>query len=217
MVARSIIAAITAPSLSRKLSLCAALLSAVLAAFLFSGCQAPATRAMTEEHTLPPVLLLAPGDAVEITFPGATNMSGIRRIGPEGTITLPLVGPVQAAGLTVADLEVDLEKRFEKELNDKDVVVAIAGSANVVYVSGSVARPGRVALDRPMTVLEAILEVGGFTPDANMKKVTISRYEENGNVTYSVDLKPLFEGGPVSRFYLKPRDVVYVPKKIQWF
>lgn len=173
---------------------------------------------MREEHTVPPVLTLAPGDAVEITFTGATNYSGIRRIGPEGTLTaMPIIGSVQASGKTVAELEAELEKRYENELRDNDVVVALAASANFVYVTGSVGRPGRVQLDRDLTALEAILEAGGFLQDANLKKVTVSRYEGDVNVTYTANLKPAFEGGPISRFYVKPRDVVYVPKKIQWF
>lgn len=204
------------PFFVRKFSWGVFFLSA-LSLFLFSACKTPATQPMREEHTFPPVLTLAPGDAVEITFAGATNLSGIRRIGPEGTLTMPIIGSVQAAGKTVADLESELEKRYETELRDKDVVVVLAGSANFVYVSGSVARPGRVLLDRDLTALEAILEAGGFLSDANLKKVTISRYEGDVNVTYTADLKPAFEGGPVSRFYLKPRDVVYVPRKMQWF
>ena len=201
----------------RKLSCGAFFLSAALSLFLFSACETPATQAMKEEHTVPPILTLAPGDAVEVTFPGATNLTGIRRIGPEGTLTMPNIGTVQASGKTVAELETELEKRYESELRDKDVIVALAGSANFVYVTGSVGRPGRVQLDRDITALEAILEAGGFLPDANLKKVTVTRYEGDVNVTYTKNLKPLFEGRPVSRFYLKPRDVVYVPKKMQWF
>ncbi len=190
---------------------------AALTLFLLSGCQSPATRPMTSENMVPPALTLAAGDSVDITFPGATTLSGVRQIGPEGTITMPIVGAVQAAGKTVAELEGELEQKYANQLQDKDVIVTLAGSANVVYVSGSVARPGRVQLDRPLTALEAVLEAGGFLPEANMKKVSIFRYEGDQNVTYVVNLEPVFEGGPVSPFYLKPRDVVLVPKKIQWF
>jgi polysaccharide biosynthesis/export protein len=198
----------------RKLILYAA---ALCAGFLLTACQTPATHPMTAANMVPPVLLLSAGDAVEITFPGATNFTGIRHIGPEGSITMPIVGQVQAAGKTTAELEADLEQRYATELQDKDVVVTLAGSANVVYVSGSVARPGRVQLDRPLTALEAILELGGFLPDANVGKVRIFRYEGDQNITYVIDLGPVFNGGPVAPFYLKPRDVITVPRKFQWF
>jgi protein involved in polysaccharide export with SLBB domain len=201
----------------RKLLLGTGFFAVAFLSLALSGCVTPVSRTATEETMVPPVLVLAPGDAVEISFPGATNLSGIRRIGPEGAITMPIIGPVQATGKTVAELETELERLYDKELNDKDIVVALAGSANVVYVTGLVGRPGRVGLDRPMTAMEAILEAGGFLPNANMKKVAISRYEGTENVTFVINLDPLFKGGPVSKFYLHPRDVIFVPKKIQWF
>ena len=165
----------------------------------------------------PPVLTLSPGDTLDITFPGATNFSGMRRVGPEGFITMPQVGNVQAAGKTVGELETELEQKYKTELNDNDVVVALAASANVVYVTGQVGRPGRVQLERPLTVQEAILEVGGFLPDANLKQIMVTRWEGNENITWILNLRPLYEGAPVSPFYLKPRDSVYVPQKVQWF
>ena len=203
------------PLTARKLL--AALVFPALLAIFFSACRTPHTRAMTERNMVPPILLLSPGDAVEITFPGATNFTGIRRVGPEGAITMPVIGQVQAASKTAAELETELEQRYAKELQDNDVVVTLVGSANVVYVTGSVLRPGRIAMERPLTALEAILEAGGFTPDANTSRIKIFRYEADGNVTYSVDLTPVFEGGPVAPFYLLPRDVILVDKKMQWF
>lgn len=172
---------------------------------------------MSAENMVPTVLLLSAGDVLDITFAGATNFNGSRRIGPEGAITMPIVGQVQASGKTAAELEAELEVLYAKELQDPELFVNLAGSANVIYVTGSVARPGRVTLDRPLTALEAILEAGGFTPDANLKKVTVIRYEGLDNTTYELDLAPVYTGGPVSPFYLKPRDAVHVPKKVQWF
>ena len=199
----------------KEAALYVALFFLVLAAA--TGCQSSGGRAMTAENMVPPILYLSPGDTLEITFPGATNFSGIRRIGPEGTLTLPVIGQVEASNKTAGELEAELEQRYTTELQDHDVVVALAGSANVVYVGGSVARPGRVVLDRPLTALEAILEAGGFNPDANMKRVKVIRYEGLENTVYELNLEPVYNGGPVSPFYLKPRDVVNVPKKIQWF
>ncbi|HEX7863165.1 MAG TPA: polysaccharide biosynthesis/export family protein [Verrucomicrobiae bacterium] len=166
---------------------------------------------------IPTVLLLSAGDTLDISFPGATNFSAIRRIGPEGGISMPIIGQVQAAGKTAAQLEAELEERYAKELQDPEVFVNIAGSANVVYISGSVVRPGRVNLDRPLTVLEAILEAGGFTPDANLKRINVIRYEGTDNTTFELNLEPVYNGGPVAPFYVKPRDVINVPRKVQWF
>jgi polysaccharide export outer membrane protein len=182
-----------------------------------SACRSSGGRSMTAENMVPTQLFLSAGDVLDISFFSATNFSGLRRIGPEGTITMPILGQVQASGKTAADLEVELEALYAKELQDPELFVNIAGSANVIYVSGSVRRPGRVTLDRPLTVLEGILEAGGFTPEANLKKVTVIRYEGIDNTTFELNLEGIYTGEPVAPFYLKPRDVVNVPAKVQWF
>jgi polysaccharide export outer membrane protein len=189
----------------------------LLAAVASSGCRSTSGSAMTAENMVPTVLFLSPGDVLDITFSSATNFNGLRRIGPEGAITMPVIGQVQAGGKTAAQIESELEQLYAKELQDPELFVNIASSGNVVYVSGSVMRPGRVQLDRPITALEAILEAGGATPDANLKRVTIIRYEGLDNRTFELNLQPVYSGGPVPPFYLKPRDVVNVPRKVQWF
>ncbi len=182
-----------------------------------TGCQTPTTTPVTAENTVAPRLVLAAGDSLDITFPGAATLTGTRRIGPEGSIAMPIVGQVQAAGKTAQELERELIGLYENQLQDKQVIVTVVGSANVVYVMGAVARPGPVVMSRPLTALEAVLEAGGFLDTSNMKKVSILRYEGERNVIYQLNLAPLYEGSPVSPFYLQPRDVVQVPKKVQWF
>jgi len=183
------------------------------------GCQGPAPkgRAIEEGDKVPTTLALAPGDVLEVTFPGATNLSGSYRLGPEGAITMPLVGAVQAGGKSALQVQDELTKLYETQLQDKEVIVRIAGSANMVYVTGAVLRPGRVILERPLTALEAILETGGFAPNANKKRVTVIRYEGNKNTLINLDLDPVYQGGEVTPFYLRPRDEVRVAEKIQWF
>lgn len=193
----------------------ASLFALILTAFL--GCSAPTGRGIAAEDLVPPLLELSPGDVVEVTFPGATNLNGIHRIGPEGSITMPLVGQVQAAGRTADELRTDLTRLYDKELKDKEVLVAIAGSGNAVYVTGAVLRPAKVPLDRPLTALEAIMEAGGFAETANRKKVTVIRYEGGQNTPIPLNMDPLMKGGPVPQFFLRPRDIIHVPQKMQWF
>jgi hypothetical protein len=68
-----------------------------------------------------------------------------------------------------------------------------------------------------MTALEAIMECGGFTETANRKKVTVVRYEGDHNTFYTLNLEPLLTGGPVPPFYVRPKDIIHVPAKVQWF
>src|SRR5687768_2883106 len=86
------------------LSLVLALLALVVVG---SGCATTKGRPMTADNMVPPVLLLSAGDVLDITFLGNTNFSGMRRIGPEGSLSMPTIGTVQAAGKTAAELEAE--------------------------------------------------------------------------------------------------------------
>jgi polysaccharide export outer membrane protein len=130
---------------------------------------------------------------------------------------MPLVGQVDAAGKSAEELQSQLMKLYSTELKDTNVIVSVAGSGNVVYVDGAVLRPMKITLERPITALEAVEEAGGFTDTANRKKVTVIRYKGNENTVIELNLEPVLSGGPVPPFYLRPRDIVHVPTKIQWF
>jgi polysaccharide export outer membrane protein len=197
----------------------AVLLAAVFLLMVTAGCHStPKSRAMTPDDMVPTLFVLSPGDAIELTFmsPSATNFSGVHRINPEGTVTLPLVGQVAAAGKTAPDLQTELLGLYKKELQDPELIVGIAGSANQVYVSGAVLRPGRVSLDRPLTALEAVMESGGFADNADRKKVQVVRYVGDENQTWTINLDVL-SGDPVPPFYLRAKDILHVPAKFQWF
>jgi polysaccharide export outer membrane protein len=186
--------------------------------FVLCACQSTTPpHQFTAEDSQPPLLQLAPGDVIEITFPGATNLTGMRRIGPEGTITMPIVGQIEAGGKTAEQLQQELVTLYAGELRDTNVIVSIAGSGNVIYLEGAVLRPGKITMERPLTAFEAVMEAGGFAEIANKKKVTIIRYKGNENTNIVLNLEPVFTGGPTPPFYLRPRDTVHVPSKMQWF
>jgi len=81
-----------------------------------------------------------------------------------------------------------------------------------------VLRPGKILSDRPITVLEAIMEAGGFDySKANLKSVRIVRHEGNEVRNFKVNLKLPLEGKRSEPFYLKPSDIVFVPERFTWF
>jgi polysaccharide export outer membrane protein len=82
-------------------------------------------------------------------------------------------------------------------------------------VTGSVTHPGKLMAERPMSVLEAIMEAGGFdNAKANMRKVVVLRNEAGQLKRYSLDLKRVLDGKSKQLFYLRPGDIVYVPEKV---
>ena len=161
---------------------------------------------------------LREGDILRISFPGSPNLNNVQQIRTDGKITLPLIGEVQAAGLTPIDLQQKLMDLYAPQLSSKEVTVEVQNSSFPVYVTGAVLRPGKVTSDHPMTALEAIMEAGGFDyTKANLKDVEVIRQEGNQTKKYNLNLKLEMEGKSSQPFYLKPSDIIYVPEKFSWF
>lgn len=158
--------------------------------------------------------ILQEGDTLSITFLYSTNFNAVQKVGLDGLINLDQVGQVKAAGRTVTNLEAELTRLYRPHVKEDSITVRLAAAAASVYVSGAVVRPGRVAMDRPMTALEGIMEAGGFDPyRARMKVVMVSRLENGKQRTYRLNLKRALEGRDPKPFYLQPFDILYVPTK----
>lgn len=163
-------------------------------------------------------IVLREGDVVKITFPTAPNLNILQPIRRDGKITLQMGGEITAAGKTPKELEAEVLRAYDQVLLTKEVTVSVEASTYPVFVTGAVVRPGKILLDRPATVLEAIMEAGGFDyAKANLKKVRLIRRENGMLKTYYFDLKSALAGRPVESFYVMPSDIVYVPEKFQWF
>jgi polysaccharide export outer membrane protein len=185
----------------------------------FTGCQVPPTPTpITAADSQPEVLTIRAGDVLKISFPGAPNLDTQQQVRRDGRVTMPLGGEVVAAGLTPAGLEQELIKVYASQLISKEVSVTVVSSTFTVFVSGSVVRPGKVVADHAISVLEAVMEAGGFdSTKADMRAVVVTRQEGGQYKNYTVDLKLVLEGKQSEPFYLKPGDVVYVPERFSWF
>ena len=186
-------------------------------ALALTGCQTAPPIATAD--TVPYLdVRLREGDTVKISFPGAPNLDSTQQIRRDGKITLSLGGEVVAAGLSPVELEKELLRLYEAQLVVKQVVVAVTSPGYPIFVSGAVLRPGKLIVDRPVTVVEAIMEAGG--PDrakADLKKVTVLRQIDGKSMSYKVDVKATIGGANVKQFFLKPADIVVVPEKFTWF
>lgn len=166
------------------------------------------------DHAEP--LVLREGDVLKISFPGATSLDTVQQIRRDGKITLPDGGEMDAAGKTTEQLEKDLIDHYASQLVTKEVTVTVQSSSFPIFVTGAVMRPGKVLADRPMTVLEAVMEAGGFDyAKANLKAVKVIREKPAGSFIF--DFKGLLQGEQPPPFYLKPSDIIYVPEKFLWF
>ena len=161
---------------------------------------------------------LREGDILKISFPGSPNLNNQQQIRTDGKIQLPLIGEVDAAGLTPDALQKKLMSLYAPQLSPNEVTVEVQSSAFTVYVTGAVLRPGKISSDHPITALEAIMEAGGFDYiKANLKNVEVIRQEGNRTKNYRLNLKRVMDGKVSEPFYMKPADIIYVPEKFSWY
>jgi protein involved in polysaccharide export with SLBB domain len=156
---------------------------------------------------------LTAGDVLKISFTGTPELNQSQKIRPDGKLSLPLVGEVDAAGKTLRDFQDELARLYKPQLQNSEVVVALESSSVPVTVGGAVEKPGRVIFERQASVLEAIMEAGGFNQYADTKKVTLIRTVNGQQYTQILDLSPVLRGTPTRAVYVNGGDVIYVPLK----
>jgi polysaccharide export outer membrane protein len=135
-------------------------------------------------------------------------------IRPDGMISLSLIGDVQAAGSSPAELASRLTARYSETLRQPDTAVIVKEFAGQrVYVGGEVNRPGMVQIPGRLTALQSIFESGGFRSSANAKQILILRDQGTAApLVLTIDLEKPNGSKPSQDVLLQPRDVVLVPK-----
>jgi polysaccharide biosynthesis/export protein len=190
-----------------------------------SGCE---TSKSTQPHpaakTTPPPrpsIVLKEGDVVKITFPGASSLDNTEQIRQDGEISLSGgKGDYHVAGMTPTELRTKLLDIYDKDIVTKDVNVVVVSSVFPLYVQGTVMRPGKITPDHPVSVLDALMEAGGYDPSkSDLRHVKIIRQEGGNATTFKVDVKAIIDGeGPSGPpFELKPGDIIVVPERFTWF
>jgi len=199
----------------------ALVLSSLLLAFslAFTGCATndlPKPDTAAKAHS--ELIILREGDDLKITFPGSSNLDSTQQIRRDGKIVMPLIGEVQAAGLTPDALRESLVKLYADQIATKEINVFVQSSSFPVFVNGAVIHPGKILSDHPITALEAVMEAGGFDyTTADTRDVKITRNENGLYKTYKINLQRVLDGKDSTPFYLKPSDIIYVPQRFELF
>lgn len=142
---------------------------------------APAIEASTEP-SLAPAYTLGSGDQLRIIVFGEENLSGEFFVDGAGMVSLPLVGEVPAAGMTVAEFRSVLEERLaDGYLNDPRVSAEVL-NYRPFYILGEVEESGEYPYTDGLTVMNAVARAGGFTYRANTRVVFIKRADTNAEV-----------------------------------
>ena len=184
---------------------------------LLAGCFDPNLRQSTFES--PTGFLLGPEDELEITVWGNKDLTRATVIRPDGLISMPIIGDVQAAGLTADALAQRIAERLKQYLATSPSVSVSVKTINSysVYVLGEVTKPGKFQLKSYITVLQAISLAGGFTDYAKKNKLQVLRITENGDhrrqevhIPLRYDDLVAGNGGP-GNIVLHSGDTVVVP------
>lgn len=156
---------------------------------------------------------LQPGDVLQVTVWKETDLLAETLIRPDGGLSFPLAGDMQAAGHTVAELTTLLETRVRKFVPDAVVTVAVkAASGNRVYVIGKVNHPGDFALARPTDVMQALSLAGGATPFADTNDIRVLRRDGKSQSSIAFRYGDVERGRNLQQnILLQSGDTVVVP------
>ena len=158
--------------------------------------------------------VIGPEDLLEVNVFELPELKTTTRVLGDGTVSLPLLGVVPAAGLTKTGFEARLRDLLEARfLLDPQVTIAVTEfRSKQVSVIGAVTKPGTFEMIGPRSVLQMISEAGGLTKEAGAD-ILILRKTESGQVErLHLDLDDLFiKGNPELNLALAPGDVINVP------
>ena len=157
--------------------------------------------------------VIGAADVLFISVLGNKDLDTVSSVTPGGKISFPLVGDVQAAGLTAEELADRLMRALSEKIKSPVVSVSLREiNSYRVYVLGGVARPGVLSSKSEITLLQALALAGGVTPGADLTLGYVAR----GNRRLDADFRKLVMQGDLSQnIILKPEDVVVVPTSLK--
>ena len=188
----------------------------------------PSTAAPTTAPTNAGSYVLGPEDQITVQVFAANDIPNKPlQIDNDGTVTLPMIGQVHAAGLTVEQLQDNLVTAYKKYFKDPQVAVQVNDfRSQPVSVAGNVIKPGVVQLRGNRNLMEVIGQAGGLQADAG-DSVMITRNLSEGQVPVSgaftdptgkysvahINIRSVMSGkNPEANIQIKPHDVITVSR-----
>ncbi|WP_434049299.1 XrtA/PEP-CTERM system exopolysaccharide export protein [Marinobacter salarius] len=212
--------------MSSKYSLLGSVLS-LTAVILVSGCAGPKTSSPEQIQRALAVdtvnsvdeYILGATDVVRVSVWRNEDLSISVPIRPDGKISVPLVGDVQASGRTPDALANDIETKLSAYIREPQVSIVVTSMGSHEYtdrvrVTGAVQQPTSVPHRAGMTVLDMVLTSGGVTPFASPNNSVLYRTMEGEVVAIPVKLDEILSRGDISTNYkLRPGDILTIPER----
>ncbi len=139
-------------------------------------------------------------------------------VSPEGTIQLPAIQSVPAHGLTLSELQKEIEERYLERIGAgvEVTVVLVNRAPSFVYVLGEVPNPGQYQLRKPTSVMQALSMAGGWNNGGDLREIVIFRRTDDWQLMATkLDLRAALHGNcllPADEIWIRDSDVVLVPK-----
>ncbi len=202
------------------------LLAIGIALCVASAGQEPAAKVTMANS--PPGYVLGPGDQFVLEIPDLEELNGkVHRIDTDGTVSLPLIGRVQAAGYTLPEFEKELDARLLNQLKEPHITVTVTEVlSQPVTVLGEVNTPGTHQIRGPAPLSEVLSLAGGLKNDAGYR-ITVTRRSKYGTLplknvrvdstdgtnTGEVSVSDILEArNPAENIQIMPYDLITVPR-----
>ena len=158
--------------------------------------------------------VIGPGDTLTINVWNEPGVSGKVPVRPDGMITVPLVGDIQAAGQSPEKLQTAITQKLTEYVKEPSVTVVVEEmNSRQFNVLGQVQHPGSFVLAKPTTVLDALAQAGGLAEFAKTSKIYVLRKNANGGTTkLAFNYKRVANGDDLEEnVTLQAGDTVIVP------
>lgn len=177
-----------------------------------AGCSHHATNIPATSNTADEPFRIGREDVLDIVVWRDPDLTRTLPVRPDGFISMPMVGEVQAEGKTSLELSEEIKRRLSPFIQQPKVTVMVREvNSSRVFVTGEVAKPGAFPLRGKMSLLQAIALAGGFSDFANKDRILVIRQGRDGGeipVRYS-DM--VADSSKRRDLFLKPGDTVVVP------
>jgi polysaccharide biosynthesis/export protein len=168
------------------------------------------------ESNVAPDYIIGPGDTLQVFVWRNPELTTVVPVRPDGKITTPLVQDMVAVGKTPSQLSRDIETTLSEYVRSPQVNVIVTQPTSAfsqVRIIGQVARPQSIAYRDGLTVLDAVLAVGGLGPFAAGNRAKVVRTENGKTHEIKVKLSSLVNDGDMKQnLKLQPGDVVVIPE-----
>lgn len=158
-------------------------------------------------------------DQLQVTVWQNPELSVSVPVRPDGKITVPLIGDVQAGGQTPTEVSTEIQDKLKSFVRDPQVAVIVTQLRSHEYltrvsVTGAVQHPVSAPYHQGMTVLDAILAAGGVNAFAAADDTVLYRKADGATKAYRVRLDKILQAGDLTTNYpLQPGDVITVPTR----